>query len=340
MPIATPEEYNEMLDRAKKNSFAYPAINVTSTQSLNAALAGFAEAESDGIIQVSTGGADYLSGQTIKDKVTGAVALARAAEEIAKNYPVKVALHTDHCPKEHLDGFVRPLLKVSEDRVARGENPLFQSHMWDGSAVPLKENMEIATDLLERARRANIVLEIEVGVVGGEEDGVSAAIDEKLYTTVDDARATVEALGTGENGRYMTALTFGNVHGVYKPGNVRLRPEILKEIQDEIGRETGKEKPFDLVFHGGSGSTEQEISDAVDYGVIKMNIDTDTQYAFTRPIVDHMFKNYDGVLKVDDEVGNKKVYDPRSYGKAAEKGMAARIAEACKQLRSAGNKMS
>jgi fructose-bisphosphate aldolase class II len=339
MPIATPEEYNEMLDRAKAGSFAYPAINVTSTQTLNAALAAFAEAESDGIVQVSTGGAEYLSGPTIKNKVTGAVALAAAAHEIAKNYPVKVALHTDHCPKNHLDGFVRPLLAISEERVARGEEPLFQSHMWDGSAVPLAENLEIAQELLGRTSKARVVLEVEIGVVGGEEDGVEAEINEKLYTTVEDARATVAALGSGENGRYMTALTFGNVHGVYKPGNVHLRPEILKEIQDEIGKETGKDKPFDLVFHGGSGSTAQEISDAVDFGVVKMNIDTDTQYAFTRPVVDHMFKNYDGVLKVEGEVGNKKAYDPRAYGKLAEAGMAARIVEACQQLRSAGNKI-
>ncbi|MEU5872443.1 class II fructose-bisphosphate aldolase [Glycomyces sp. NPDC047369] len=339
MPIATPEEYNEMLDRAKAGSFAYPAINVTSTQTLNAALAAFAEAESDGIVQVSTGGAEYLSGPTIKDKVTGAAALAAAAHEIAKNYPVKVALHTDHCPKNHLDGFVRPLLAISEERVARGEEPLFQSHMWDGSAVPLAENLEIAQDLLARTAKAKVVLEVEIGVVGGEEDGVEAEINEQLYTTVEDARATVAALGSGENGRYMTALTFGNVHGVYKPGNVHLRPEILKEIQDEIGKELGKDKPFDLVFHGGSGSTAQEISDAVDFGVIKMNIDTDTQYAFTRPIVDHIFKNYDGVLKVEGEVGNKKAYDPRAYGKLAEAGMAARIIEACQQLRSAGTKI-
>ncbi|WP_199042810.1 class II fructose-bisphosphate aldolase [Glycomyces salinus] len=339
MPIATPEVYNEMLDRAKQQSFAYPAINVTSTQTLNAALAAFAEAESDGIVQVSTGGAQYLSGPTVKNMVTGSVALAAAAHEIAKNYPVNIALHTDHCPKDNLDKFVRPLLAISEERVARGENPLFQSHMWDGSAVPLKENLEIAQELIERTAKANIVLEVEIGVVGGEEDGVEAEINEKLYTSVADARATVEALGTGEKGRYMSALTFGNVHGVYKPGNVRLRPEILKEIQDEIGAETGKDKPFDLVFHGGSGSTAQEISDAVDYGVVKMNIDTDTQYAFTRPIVDHIFRNYDGVLKVEGEVGNKKAYDPRAYGKLAEAGMAKRIVEACQQLRSAGNKI-
>jgi fructose-bisphosphate aldolase, class II len=340
MPIATPEVYAEMLDKAKQNRFAYPAINVSSSQTLIAAIRGFAEAGSDGIVQVSTGGADYLSGSTVKNMVTGAVALAAYAHEVAKNFPVNIALHTDHCPKDKLDGFVRPLLEISAERVARGENPLFQSHMWDGSAVPLTENLEIAKDLLARSAAAKIVLEIEVGVVGGEEDGVANEINEKLYTTVEDGLATVEALGTGENGRYITALTFGNVHGVYKPGAVKLRPEILKEIQDQVGAKVGKERPFDLVFHGGSGSTLEEIRAAVDNGVIKMNVDTDTQYAFTRPAAGHMFSNYDGVLKVDGEVGNKKAYDPRAWGKLAEAGMAERVAEACESLRSTGTSLN
>jgi fructose-bisphosphate aldolase class II len=340
MPIATPEVYNEMLDRAKAGAFAYPAINVTSSQTLNAAIRGFAEAESDGIVQVSTGGAEYLSGPTVKDMVVGAQALAEFAHHVAKAYDVNIALHTDHCPKDKLDGYVRPLLAISEERVSAGREPLFQSHMWDGSAVPLAENLQIAEELLSRTSAARIVLEIEVGVVGGEEDGVAAEINEKLYTTVEDARATVAALGSGEKGRYMAALTFGNVHGVYKPGAVKLRPEILKEIQDAIGAEAGKDKPFDLVFHGGSGSTLDEIRASLDYGVVKMNIDTDTQYAFTRPVVDHMFKNYDGVLKIDGEVGNKKQYDPRAWGKSAEAGMAARVVEACEALRSAGTKIA
>ena len=340
MPIATPEVYAEMLDKAKQNRFAYPAINVSSSQTLIAAIRGFAEAGSDGIVQVSTGGADYLSGSTVKNMVSGSVALAAYAHEVAKNYPVNIALHTDHCPKDKLDGFVRPLLEISAERVARGENPLFQSHMWDGSAVPLTENLEIAKDLLAKTAAAKIVLEIEVGVVGGEEDGVANEINEKLYTTVEDGLATVEALGTGENGRYITALTFGNVHGVYKPGAVKLRPEILKEIQDQVGAKLGKERPFDLVFHGGSGSTLEEIRAAVDNGVIKMNVDTDTQYAFTRPAAGHMFANYDGVLKLDGEVGNKKAYDPRAWGKLAEEGMAKRVGEACESLRSTGTSLN
>ena len=336
MPIATPEVYADMIDRAKKGGFAYPAINITSSQTLNAALRGFADAGSDGIVQISTGGAEYASGPTIKDKVTGAVALAEYARVVAKNYPINVALHTDHCQKEKLDSYVNPLIAISQERVDRGEDPLFNSHMWDGSAIEVEENLQIADELLSRTSKAHIILEIEVGAVGGEEDGVTGEINEKLYTTVADGMRTLEVLGLGEKGRYITALTFGNVHGSYKPGFVKLRPEILKEIQDECGKKYGKDRPFDLVFHGGSGSTPQEIADAVKYGVIKMNIDTDTQYAFTRPVVDHMMKNYDGVLKIDGEVGNKKTYDPRSWGKSAEAGMAARIVEACQQLGSVG----
>jgi fructose-bisphosphate aldolase class II len=336
MPIATPEVYAEMLDRAKAGAFAYPAINVTSSQTLNAALAGFAEAESDGIVQVSTGGAEYLSGPKVKDMVLGAQALAEFAHHVAKGYGVSIALHTDHCPKDKLDGYMRPLIAISKERVAGGGEPLFQSHMWDGSAVELEENLQIAAELLEECAAAKIVMELEIGVVGGEEDGVANEINEKLYTTPGDALRTVEVLGAGEKGRYLLAATFGNVHGVYKPGNVQLRPSVLKEIQEEVGAKLGKEKPFDLVFHGGSGSTLEEIREALDYGVVKMNVDTDTQYAFTRPVADHMFRNYDGVLKVDGEVGNKKQYDPRAWGKAAEAGMAARVVRACEDLRSAG----
>ncbi|MBB2988115.1 class II fructose-bisphosphate aldolase [Terracoccus luteus] len=339
MPIATPEVYADMLDRAKAGSFAYPAINVSSSQTLNAAIKGFADAGSDGIIQVSTGGADYLSGPSIKNMVSGSLAFASFAEQVAKNYDVNIALHTDHCPKDKLDGFVRPLLQASIERVEAGGLPWFQSHMWDGSAVPLDENLDIARELLALAKRANIVLEIEVGVVGGEEDGVAHEINDKLYSTPDDAIATIKALGAGENGRYLTALTFGNVHGVYKPGNVKLRPEVLLEAQKAAARELGlgeDARPFDLVFHGGSGSLPEEISAAVDNGVVKMNVDTDTQYAFTREIAGWMISNYEGVLKVDGEVGDKKKYDPRAWGKAAEEGMAKRVVEACEALRSAG----
>jgi fructose-bisphosphate aldolase class II len=339
MPIATPEIYAQMLDTAKQRGFAYPAINVTSSQTLNAALRGFADADSDGIIQISTGGAEYLSGN-VKDMVTGAVALVEFAHVVAARYPVNIALHTDHCPSGKLDGYMRPLVAISKERVARGEEPLFQSHMWDGSAVPLAENLRIAAELLAECAAAHIIMEAEIGVVGGEEDGVVGEINEKLYTTPEDALATVEALGLGERGRYILAATFGNVHGVYKPGNVKLRPTVLKEIQEAVGQKYGRDKPFDLVFHGGSGSALEEIREAISYGVVKMNVDTDTQYAFTRPVADHMFANYAGVLKVDGDVGNKKQYDPRSWGKAGEAGMAARVTHACEDLLATGHHLS
>jgi fructose-bisphosphate aldolase class II len=340
MPIATPERYAEMLDRAKAGGFAYPAVNVTSSESLNAALRGFAEASSDGIVQVSTGGAEFLSGQKVKDMVTGAAALAAFAHVVAARYPVHVALHTDHCPAGKLDGYMRPLLKLSQERVAGGKQPLFQSHMWDGSAVPLEENLRTADELLAECAKAKVVMELEIGVVGGEEDGVVGAIDERLYSTPEDALRTAEVLGTGERGRYLLAATFGNVHGVYKPGNVKLRPKILDDIQRAVGQRVGRERPFDLVFHGGSGSLLEEIREAISYGAVKMNVDTDTQYAFTRPIADHMFRHYDGVLKVDGEVGDKKTYDPRTYMKLAEASMAARVVRACEDLKSAGASMA
>ncbi|NHC15620.1 class II fructose-bisphosphate aldolase [Motilibacter deserti] len=340
MPIATPEVYAEMLDKAKAGAFAYPAINVTSSSTLNATLRGFAEAGSDGIIQVSTGGAEYASGSNVKDMVTGAVALAEYAHVVAAKYDINVALHTDHCQKEKLDGFVRPLLAISQERVNNGQNPLFQSHMWDGSAVELHENVDIAEDLLAACAKAKVVLEMEIGVVGGEEDGVVGEINEKLYSTPEDALLVAERLGTGEKGKYLLAATFGNVHGVYKPGHVKLRPSVLKDLQDAVGQKIGKDSPFQFVFHGGSGSLLEEIRETLDYGCVKMNIDTDTQYAYTRPIADHFFKNYDGVLKVDGGIGSKKAYDPRTYLKAAEGGLAARVVEACEALRSTGTSLS
>lgn len=342
MPLATPQTYSQMLDRAREGGFAYPAINITSSETINAAIKGFADAGSDGIIQVSTGGGEFASGTAIKDMVVGAVGLAEFAKVVAARYDITVALHTDHCPKEKLDTFVKPLLAISADRVKAGGDPLFQSHMWDGSAVPLDENLEIAKELLALTKAANVILEIEIGVVGGEEDGVSHEINDKLYTTPADFIATVDALGVPQDNNYIVAATFGNVHGVYKPGGVQLRPAVLKEGQDALAEKLGLpagSKPLSLVFHGGSGSSAQEIAEAVSYGVVKMNIDTDTQYAFTRPIAGHMFAGYDGVLKIDGEVGNKKVYDPRSYLKAAETGMAARVVEACQQLGSAGRSL-
>ena len=278
----------------------------------------------------------------MKARATGALAFARFAHEVAKNYPITVALHTDHCPKHALADFVFPLIEASEEEVKAGRNPIFQSHMWDGSAVPLDENLEIAKEILPRMKAINAILEVEIGVVGGEEDGVSHDINEHLYTTLDDAIATVEALGLGEQGRYMAALTFGNVHGVYAPGNVKLKPELLKEIQDGLAGE---------VRHGARSRSTSSSTAAPARptrrsprrsrnGVVKMNIDTDTQYAFTRSIADYMLKNYDGVLKVDGRVGNKKQYDPRAWGKVAESAMAVRVGESTRQLGSAGQSIT
>lgn len=338
MPVVDYKQYCQMLDNAKKNKFAYPAINVVSESSANAVMEALAELKSDGIIQVSTGGGEFASGQIVKDAALGAISIAQHVHLLAEKYNIYVALHTDHCQAKKVDSFIKPLMAESKKRVAAGLKPLFNSHMFDGSELPLKDNMKIAVELLKECAELGIVLEVEAGVVGGEEDGVSNenAPAEKLYTTPEDMLAVYEALSAVKGGRYMFAATFGNVHGVYKPGNVKLRPDILKKGQDALAAKHGKGVSFDLVFHGGSGSTLEEIRETLDYGVVKMNVDTDTQYAFTRPIADHMFKNYDGVLKIDQEVGNKKMYDPRGYLKKAETGMKERVMTAIKDLRGEG----
>ena len=329
-----------MLENAKAKGFAYPAVNVTSSQTLNAAIRGFAEAGSDGIVQASTGGAAYWSGASKKDMVVGSLAFAAYAREVAKQYDVNIALHTTTAPRTSWTASFFPCSPSLRRLWPVAKTPSLTPICGMVPLLILTRTSRSQPSCWSALTRQRIVLEVEIGAVGGEEDGVEGAIDDTLYTTVDDAVKTVEALGLGEKGRYIAALTFGNVHGVYKPGNVHLRPELLKQIQDEIGAKYGKEKPFSLVFHGGSGSTAQEIADAVSYGVIKMNIDTDTQYAFTRPVAGHMFTNYDGVLKVDGEVGNKKAYDPRVWGAKAEEGMAARVVEACQQLGSAGTSLN
>ena len=335
MPVVSSKQYVAMLARAKQGKFAYPAFNVTSTESANAVLLGLKTANADGIIQVSTGGAEFMSGLGVKNMAKGAIALADYVRYMADQYEINVALHTDHCHPKFLDTFVLPLIDESERRRAKGLPSVFNSHMFDGSELPLADNIVRSAELLKRCANCEIILEVETGVVGGEEDGhdTSAAGKEKLYTTPEDMVAVHKALAP--IGAYMLAATFGNVHGVYKPGNVVLKPQILKAGQEAIAKACGGASAL-LVFHGGSGSTLQEIHETLDYGVIKMNIDTDTQYAFTRPIAEHMFKNYDGVLKVDGEVGNKKVYDPRSYLKKAEQGMADRVVRACNDLRATG----
>ena len=336
MPIATYDQYCQMLDKARDGKYAYPAINVTSTSTANAAIKAFADMKSDGIIQVSTGGGKFASGQGINDMALGAISLAQHVHLVAQEYDVLIALHTDHCHPEHVDSFLKPLIEESKQRVSRGEKPLFNSHMFDGSVVPLEENLKTSAELLKECAPLGIILEIETGIVGGEEDGVNNEDTpaDKLYTTPEDMVEVAKVLRP--LGKFMYAATFGNVHGVYKPGNVKLRPEILKNGQEAVEKELGKEARHWLVFHGGSGSDLSEIHETLDYGVIKMNIDTDTQYAYTRPIVEHMFSNYDKVLKVEGEVGSKKHYDPRAYMKLAEAGMTKRIVQAITDLRCEG----
>jgi fructose-bisphosphate aldolase class II len=338
MPIATPEKYRAMLDAAREGGFALPAINVTSSTTIVAALEGLSEASSDGILQVSYGGGEFASGQSNKSMSVGATALAEFAGVVAGQYPVTVALHTDHCPPDRVDGYIRPLLEESRRRTSEGNGPVFQSHMLDASELPMEDNLSLARELLDLCAEVDVILELEIGIVGGVEDATdNEDVDRaKLYTSPEDMVRVSEVLGTFDKGRYLLAAVFGNVHGVYKPGAVRLDPTILRDGQAAVAERFGDEARHYLVFHGGSGSSLEEIHETLGYGVIKMNIDTDCQYAYTRPIADHVMKSYDGVLKVDGEVGDKKAYDPRSYMKKAEVGMAARVTEAAEQLLSAG----
>ncbi|MCF6310951.1 MAG: class II fructose-bisphosphate aldolase [Verrucomicrobiales bacterium] len=337
MPIATPKQFAAMLDAAQEGDYAYPAINCSSIPTLNAAFKAFADQKSDGIIQFSTGAGQFASGLNHKNAALGTIVLAEAAHRLAEQYDVLVALNTDHCQPHVAKDFLDPLIEATAARRARGENNLFQNHMLDASGLPLDENMAISKEYLAKCVEHEIILEVEAGVVGGEEDGAAGTEDtpaEKLYTTTEDMLAVHEALSP--IGRYSFAATFGNVHGIYKPGSVKLDPSILKKGQDAVIEKYGKEAEFDLVFHGGSGSTLEDIRETLAYGVVKMNVDTDTQYWFSRPIASHMMQNCEGVFMIDGEVGNKKVYDPRSYLKKGEENMALRVAQACDDLLSTG----
>jgi len=340
MPVADYATYRTMLDRARAGRFAYPAVNVTSLTAANAVLKGLADSRSDGIVQISTGGAAFASGTSVKDMVLGAITVAEHVHRVAERYPIHVALHTDHCQAKTLDSFVMPLVEETERRRASGRPNLFNGHMFDGSELPLNDNLDIAVRLQERFARNDIVLEIEVGAVGGEEDGIRASAAAKLYTTPEDTLEVARRLKNGSDHPYLLAATFGNVHGVYKPGHVKLTPSILRDCQEAVERTYGPDSRFYFVFHGGSGSDLRDIHDALDYGVVKTNVDTDMQYAFTRAIADHCFRNYDGILRIDGDVGNKKAYDPRSYLALAEKAMADRVARAATELRSAGHALS
>lgn len=336
MPIATPEQYAKMLDAAQQGDYAYPGINVTSITTINAALKAFADSKSDGIIQFSTGAGEFASGLNIKDAVHGTIVLAEAAHRLAEKYNVLVGLHTDHCQPGKVDSFMKPLIEATAARRAAGQGNLFQSHMYDGSELPLDQNIAQSKELLELCAKNDIILEVEAGVVGGEEDGVdhSDVPADKLYTSPEDMVQVYEALNG--LGRFMFAATFGNVHGHYKPGAVKLRPEILRDGQQAVTEKHGAAAKFDLVFHGGSGTSTAQLQETLEYGVVKMNIDTDTQYAFTRPVIDHLLKNYDQAMMIDGEIGHKKAYDPRTYLKLAEQGVCNRLMRACNDLKSTG----
>jgi fructose-bisphosphate aldolase, class II len=337
--IATTEQYAAMLDTASADGYALPAVNITSSETLNGAMRGFAEAGADGIIQVTTGAAEYLSGG-LKDMALGARALAEYARVVGDRYPVLIALHTDHAPPDKFDAFVRPLIGESRRRRQRGEQPLYHSHMFDGSALPLEDNLRFSAHLLDELAPLGVVLELESGVVGGEEDGVAgpAAGRGELYTTTEDLMGVADSLGTGERGRYLVAATFGNVHGVHAPGKVKLCPSLLLDGQRALAAQHPGAR-FQYVFHGGSGSDPDQVREAIANGVVKLNIDSDAQYAFTRAIADHMFTRYDGVLKVDGDVGRKSAYDPRAWGRKAETALARRVADGSELTGAAGRSL-
>ena len=341
MPIVNYQQYCKVLDSAKAGNYALPAINVSSALTANAAMQGFAEAKSDGFIQLSTGAGEFASGLGVKDMAWGARAIAEHIHLLAEKYNVFIILHTDHCVPKKWDSFVRPLMEWTKERRSKGLPNLFSSHMFDGSELPLQENIKFSKEYLAELASMEMMLELEIGVVGGEEDGINNedVPAEKLYTSPTEMLYVYEEMKDIKDARYILAATFGNVHGVYKPGNVKLNPKILKNGQEKVMEKYGKATKMDLVFHGGSGSSQAEIHETLDYGVIKMNVDTDTQYAYSLPIADHMLKNYDGVLKIDGEVGNKKFYDPRSYLKAAEKNMSKRVIKACEDLKSNGRSL-
>ncbi len=334
MPVPSPEQYKKIIANAKANNFALPAINVTSMITANAAIAAFAEAKADGIIQLSLGGAEFASGSGVKDAVIGAASVAEHVHRVTKDLPVYIALHTDHCQADKLH-IVRGLLEESRKRVAAGQSVLFNGHMFDGSALPLEENMKLSVPLLRECRELGIVLEVEAGIVGGEEDGAAETDDNtKLYTSPEDMLYVADTLFP-EEGDFMFAATFGNVHGIYKPGNVKLDPSILKNGQAAVREKYGEDKTFALVFHGGSGTPVEQIRETLQYGVIKMNVDTATQFAFTQPIVEHMCDNSELIRQADGD-GSKKLYDPRSYLKKAEQAMKTRVLQAIEELCATG----
>jgi fructose-bisphosphate aldolase class II len=348
--VVTGKGYTTLVEAAKSGGYALPAVNVVSTNSLNAVMEAAAKARSDIIIQLSNSGAAFFAGAGMADgfkaKVLGAVAAARHAHLLAEHYGVCVVMHTDHANRE-LIPWVEAMLDEGEQFHAQYGKPLYSSHMLDLSADPIDFNLDECARILERMAKMDMSLEIELGVTGGEEDGMGSEFEEsadnsRLYTQPEDVLQAYDRLSP--LGHFSVAASFGNVHGVYKPGNVKLRPEILKNSQDLVQKTHGTgHNPLHLVFHGGSGSEKDKIKAAVSYGVFKMNIDTDTQFAFSEPIGSYVSNNQRAFrFQVDPEDGTpyKKAYDPRKYLRAGELGIVKRLQEACEDLGSKGRSIA
>ena len=343
--VVTGKVLLDVFEYAKENKFAFPAVNVISSSTINAALQAAKEAKSAIMIQFSNGGAVFNAGKLLdntdqKAAIAGSVAGAYHVREMAKHYGVPVILHTDHCAKKLLP-WIDGLLDAGEAYYKEHGEPLFSSHMIDLSAEPMEENIEISKKYLKRMSKIDMLLEIELGVTGGEEDGVdnNSVDNSELYSQPADVNMAYEAL-SAISPMFTIAAAFGNVHGVYKPGNVVLTPKILDNSQKYISKKHGLgEKPVNFVFHGGSGSAPEEIEEAISYGVIKMNIDTDTQWAYTKPAKDYM-DEYDAYLQGQignpegNDKPNKKIYDPRAWVIACEKGFTKRLIQAFKDLNS------
>lgn len=325
-----------MLDTAKRDGFALPAINVSTVTAINGALKGLSEAGSDGILQVLPCAAEFASGDSTSP-AEGAIVLAEAAHRLARQYDILIGLHTDHCLPEQLDSFLIPLIEESERRRSLGVPNLFNSHMFDGSRLPLEENLRLGKDLLRRCSQIEIILEFEAGVVGGNEiegDPESA----EGVTTPEEMLEVYESL-KGE-GRYLFAAAFGNLHGSYKAGALKIQPEVLRRGQKAVRKKFGKDAGFDLVFHGGSSSPVEQVREAIGYGVVKMNLDSDTLYAFTRPLAKHLFSHFEEALRIDGEMGIKSAYDPQIYLRKAADGFSARVKQACDDLMCAGQSLA
>jgi fructose-bisphosphate aldolase class II len=348
--VVTGQDYRTLVDAAKAGGYAFPAVNVTGTNTVNAVLEAAAKAKSDVVVQLSNGGAQFYAGQGMKDsfqaKVLGAVSAAKHVHLLAEHYGVCAVIHTDHANKA-LIPWVEAMLDHGEAFYEQTGKPLFSSHMLDLSADPMEFNLSECARILERMSKIDMSLEIELGVTGGEEDGVGHDIDDSadnshLYTQPEDVLQAYELLSP--IGHFSVAASFGNVHGVYKPGNVQLRPEILKNSQTLIEERHGTgAKPLNLVFHGGSGSEKDKIAAAVSYGVFKMNIDTDTQFAFSEAVgkyVEDYPKAFRYQLDPEDGTPFKKHYDPRKWLRAGELGLITRLQEAFEDLGSLGKSIA